>query len=199
MSPESFPNRRRVSPRNTKSTQKKCSPFKFPPSMSFWLWNFSLLPQSMAKPRVSKHALNSYTIKAINKTIRRKSSLSPSLYIHSLSSHFFLSLQTSSGWLRADAAVGAVEAVVRGEGGEDRVLLRCTCWEREGARAVVLPAGGVDRRPPPVPWVEGAVPIRPLRCSERRHNRRQVYGPQFQGLHQAWCRRKRRFLLSFWV
>ena len=70
--------------------------------------------------------------------------------------------------LRADAAVGSGEAVVRGEDRADRSGRSRN--QREGSREVVLPAGGVDRWPETVPRIEGGVFIGPLRFAERRHD-----------------------------
>ncbi|KAE7999048.1 hypothetical protein FH972_003532 [Carpinus fangiana] len=79
--------------------------------------------------------------------------------------------------------VGSGEAVLHGEdladrGGRAR-------GKREGLRAMVLPVEGVDRRPAAVPRLQGGLPLRPLRPTEWRHHRGQVYGPQLQELHQA--------------
>ena len=45
--------------------------------------------------------------------------------------------------------------------------------KREGLRAMVLPAGGVDRRPTTIPRLQGGLPLRPLQPAERRHHRGQ--------------------------
>ena len=105
------------SPANLNLTAKTKSTQRIPPhlkklSLSSSHHHHHLLSLSfvsMAKPRASRRTLDSYTIKSINKTIKRKSPLS----LLSLFSPLFDSFSLYSGGLRADAAIGAVKATVR--------------------------------------------------------------------------------------
>lgn len=164
----------------------------------------------MAKPKAPKRALDSYTVKPINKTIRGKKFLNTFFFFFQQFSwkilEIFLPIETLilsisihcfSRRLRSFEALWTLEALLCSEDREDRG--RQPWGQREGACSMVLSPRGVNRRSPSVPWIQGSLPLRSLWCSERRYHRGKVYGSQFQELYKTGCRRKRRLLLPFRV